>query len=1321
MSQRHTSTLGITIFLSTALAACVTTGSSRAQTAPPTSVTIAGDLQQELGCSEDWQPVCTATQLSFDAEDDVWQGTFEVPAGDWLYKAPLNSSWDENYGAGGVANGDNINLSLSDTEAVKFYYSHATHWVTDNVNSIIATVAGSFQNELGCNEDWQPGCLQSWLQDPDGDGIYVFRTARIPAGNYEAKVALGESWDINYGENGEQNGANITFSIEQAGEIEFAFDIVSNVLSIGGASADPQPDAVTIAGSLQEELGCPGDWQPDCLATGLVFDQTDQVWQREFLVPVGDWQYKAPINLSWDENYGANGQRDGANIDLSLADEQAVKFYYSRQSNWVTDNRNSRIAVAAGDFQSELGCPGDWQPDCLRSWLQDVDGDGIYQLAAALPPGDYQTKAAINESWDESYGVGGGSANIEFTVVPGQTQTYFSFDSASNILTVSDTAVIPRGDLRQAQAYWLDRQTLAWNGGNDEAVFALHGSTSANLTLEEAGVVGGSALMLSVDAQGMSAELQRKFPHLAGMRVLRLDASEDAVRELLLGQLAISASEADGTLLDATGLQIPGVLDDLYAFDGTLGVSFRRGSPTLSLWAPTAQRVRLLLFDDTTPDAQATALAMTRDDRTGVWSITGDRDWNRRFYRFEVTVFAPSTGQIEVNQVTDPYSLSLATNSSHSQIVDLSERSLQPRRWKSLKKRAVNAPEDIVLYELHVRDFSINDPLISESERGTFKAFSNRRSSGMKHLRRLARSGVSHVHLLPVFDIATINERRDEQLMVDEALLSSYPADSSQQQAAVEAIKDADGFNWGYDPFHYTVPEGSYSTNPDGITRIIEFREMVLALHRAGLRVVMDVVYNHTNAAGQNGTSVLDRIVPGYYHRLNGDGQVEMSTCCANTASEHAMMEKLMIDSVLTWAKHYKVDGFRFDLMGHHSKENILKLRQRLDQLSLRRDGIDGRGIYVYGEGWNFGEVANNARFEQATQPNMGGTGIGTFSDRLRDGMRGGNPFSDVRDQGFMNGLVVDPSLFEQDNGDDTLRLLQTTDWIRVGLAGDLAEYRFENYAGQTVAASTIDYLGQAAGYTEDPQENIKYVSAHDNETLFDANQLKLPLATGMDDRVRVQNFGNAVVMWGQGIPFFHAGQEFLRSKSMDRDSFNSGDWFNAIDWSFATDNWGKGLPVAEKNEDKWPLMAPLLADPSLAPSQTDRERAVRYFQALAKVRKTTPLLRLRSGEQVQEAVRFHNTGPNQIPGVIVMTVSGSDDDNDKGGDAEGILVLFNARPDAVQFQLPALAGNEYELHEELEELFDDDRSFYDKVPDEVDAGNFLIPARSALLYQLDD
>ena len=357
-------------------------------------------------------------------------------------------------------------------------------------------------------------------------------------------------------------------------------------------------------------------------------------------------------------------------------------------------------------------------------------------------------------------------------------------------------------------------------------------------------------------------------------------------------------------------------------------------------------------------------------------------------------------------------------------------------------------------------------------------------------------------------------------------------------------------------------------------------------LHQAGIEVLLDVVYNHTNASGQDEKSVLDRIVPGYYHRLNDKGQVETSTCCQNTASEHNMMEKLMVDSLVTWATEYKIDAFRFDLMGHHMKRNMIKVRETLDSLSLAEDGVNGAEIYMYGEGWNFGEVADNARGVNATQLNMAGTGIGTFSDRLRDAVRGVGPFDSGealrRNQGFANGLFYDHNAFNSGSSEELEKLLLFSDQIRVGMAGNLADYEFIDHNGDLVTGKDVDYNGQPAGYTQDPQEDITYISKHDNQTLYDNNTYKNPVDTSMADRVRVQNVGLSTVLLGQGVPFMHAGSDLLRSKSFDRDSYNSGDWFNRLDFTYQANNYGVGLPVAGKNQDNWVIMQPRLANPDL-------------------------------------------------------------------------------------------------------------------------------------------
>lgn len=1085
-----------------------------------------------------------------------------------------------------------------------------------------------------------------------------------------------------------------------------------------------QPTSVAIAGTIQSGLGCPGDWQPECDKTFLTYDEEDDVWQGVFELKAGEYEYKVALNGSWAENYGAGALRDGPNIKLTLDKDKRVRFYYDHKTHWITENVNSLIVTAPGSYQNEIGCSkhevqGDWDPSCLRSWMQDPDGDGIYTLVTTVSKaGDYEVKAAISETWSLNYGAKGArdGANIPFNVPTDNKEISMAWDSATKILTVSVEGA-PRQ--RTIGAYWVSRDTILWDakGAQEDTVYELYFSPDAAMVLEPDGVSGGMSLPLFLSNEPISEAIAEKFPHLAATKALKLlDSGNEVVAPLLTMQLYVTAKAPDGTLLDVSGLQIPGVLDDVYAsaVDAPLGITWSEGVPTLSVWAPTARRVELLLFADAKPDTAAEKMPLTLDPSTGVWSVTGEANWAGRFYLYEVEVYAPSTNKIEVNQVTDPYSVSLSLNSTRSQIVDLNDSALKPEGWDSLSKPALAAPEDIVVYELHMRDFSIYDETVPEELRGKYKAFTVTESNGMKHLAALASAGLTHLHILPMFDIATINEDASKRKEVVIDLLNRLPADSPNQQELVAGQKNVDGFNWGYDPYHYNTPEGSYSTDPDGTTRIVEVREMVQSLNGIGLRVVMDVVYNHTNASGQNDKSVLDKVVPGYYHRLGFEGKVEKSTCCENTATEHLMMEKLMIDSVLMWAKQYKIDAFRFDLMGHHMKANMVKLRERLDALTLEKDGVDGKSIYVYGEGWNFGEVQDNQRGVNATQLNMAGTGIGTFNDRLRDAVRGGNPFGDRQKQGFVNGLWDDPNATtDQGTPDEQLaRLLLFGDQIKVGMAGNLRAYTFTDRTGNNVTGAQVDYNGSPAGYTDDPQENIVYIEKHDNETLFDLIQYKAPLGTSMADRVRMQNLGASIVLFSQGVPFVHAGMDMLRSKDMDRDSYDSGDWFNRLDFTYQSNNWGVGLPLADKNKDMWEIMRPLLADPELKPSQADILMAVAHFQETLQIRKSSRLFRLPTAEEIQNRVKFLNVGKDQTPGLLVMVLDNTDGGIDDPYSA--IVVLINVTKSETSFTAEGLKDFSLELHPIQVNSVDPvvKTSAFDAA-----TSTFTIPARTASVF----
>ncbi|MCB9128551.1 MAG: pullulanase-type alpha-1,6-glucosidase [Ardenticatenales bacterium] len=885
------------------------------------------------------------------------------------------------------------------------------------------------------------------------------------------------------------------------------------------------------------------------------------------------------------------------------------------------------------------------------------------------------------------------------------------------LLPMDDCGVVAGGDLTKEQAHWVDEETIAWDidpAGIEE--FALYYSEDAGLTLTDTGIEGGTAISLTVDPAGLPLPVVEKFPHLAGYTALKLppDALDD-VPMILKGQTAVAAID-DGIVADATGLQIPGVLDDLYTYEGNLGVTWdSNGSPLIQLWAPTAQTVTLHRFVDATTTT-STTYPMTYDPATGVWSLAGDSSWEWQYYLYEITVYSNASHEIETHLVTDPYSHNLSMNSQRTQIIDLSDPSLIPTGWAGLQKPEFGGFESISVYELHMRDFSRNDPAVPEALIGTYLAFTLDGTNGTNHLQALADAGLTHLHLLPVFDIATVNEDKSQWQEADWSLLASYPPASEMQQQIIASIKGEDAFNWGYDPYHYTVPEGSYSTDPMGTARIIEFRQMVMALNQMGLRVVMDVVYNHTNASGLAEKSVLDKIVPGYYHRLDEDGNVATSTCCANTASEHNMMEKLMVDSLLTWATDYKVDAFRFDLMGHHMKSNMLEVQQRLGDLTVANSGVDGSEIYLYGEGWNFGEVANNARGVNATQFNMAGTGIGTFNDRLRDAARGGGPFDSGEalraNQGLINGLYYDPNDLNSGSQAELDELLLSMDQTRVGLAGNLADYEFVDRFGNTVTGAEVDYNGSPTGYTQDPQENIVYVSKHDNQTLFDNNQYKMPTDATLDERVRAQNMGLSIAALSQGVSFFHAGSDMLRSKSLDRDSYDSGDWFNKLDFTYQDNNWGVGLPIEEVNGENWPIMAPLLSTLP-APSPDNITDNVAHYQEMLQIVESSPLFSLSTEAEVQARLRFHNVGPSQIPGLIVMTLS------DETGESidplyENVIVLFNASDEPQSFTIAELANRTIELHP-VQMVSNDpvvQTSSYSAA-----TGTFVVPARTTAVF----
>jgi pullulanase/glycogen debranching enzyme len=840
------------------------------------------------------------------------------------------------------------------------------------------------------------------------------------------------------------------------------------------------------------------------------------------------------------------------------------------------------------------------------------------------------------------------------------------------------TTLQPAATALDARAVWTDARTIEWPGQQAGGTFRLYHAAGAGIVARAGAPVTGADGAVALRSSDAIVK-HEGFRYLGPGLQFSVNAPVDTLRALHREQLVVVREDAAGRALDATRIQSAGALDKLYAAAveaPDLGVTATDTGATFKLWAPTAQAVAVCLYDSGSSHARAIA-PMQRDDASGIWRAAHSGDISGGYYSYLVDVVAGDAGLVR-NLVTDPYSISLSTDSKRSYIADLAAPGLQPPGWNAMRApQTVRGLTDMVVYELHVRDFSINDASVPVAHRGKYLAFTDTGSNGMRHLAALARAGLTDIHLLPVFDFGSVPEQ---------GCVTPHPAgaaDSESQQALVTASADKDCFNWGYDPFHYSAPEGSYALDAaDGKRRIIELRALVQSLHKLGLRVGMDVVYNHTYRAGQHERAVLDRIVPGYYHRLDASGKIAQSTCCDNTATENAMMGKLMIDSVVLWATQYKIDSFRFDLMGHQP-------RAVMEQLQARVDAAAGHPVQLIGEGWNFGEVADGARFVQASQLSLGGSGIGSFSDRGRDAVRGGGAGDSgaalIEHKGFINGGISGAA----------------ADMVKLGLAGSLRTYSLQTADGKDRPLWTIYYGKEPAPYAVLPGEAVNYVENHDNQTLYDINVLKLPRATSTAERARVQMLGAAIVAFSQGVAYYHAGIDTLRSKSLDRNSFNSGDWFNRLDWTYRTNYFGTGLPPAADNGKDYALLKPLLADAHLRPAPADIAFARDVFRDLLAVRASSTLFRMRTAADVQQRLHFMDS-------PAAMIAARLDGEGYAGAGFKSVCYFVNV--DTVAHTVAGQTGRRYRLHPAQKA---DGRVKQAR----FESGVFTIPPRTAVVF----
>ncbi|MDG1752182.1 MAG: pullulanase-type alpha-1,6-glucosidase [Thalassotalea sp.] len=861
-----------------------------------------------------------------------------------------------------------------------------------------------------------------------------------------------------------------------------------------------------------------------------------------------------------------------------------------------------------------------------------------------------------------------------------------------------------------------------------------HHYSLINASTSESYLKPQSILLTKTD---LPNEISLNFPHLKNFQAFSVNLEKEHIKAWLKNPLMVLEADAHNSLIKSSSVQTANVIDAIYTAGENdanevtdLGSTITADSVQFKLWAPTALSVKVQLFNQDKTPAVPKFVNMTEDSQTGIWQAQVDKNFSDKYYRYQIEVYHPASKKFETLTVTDPYSLSLSVNSEYSHIIDLNQENTLPKGWVEQQDNKVENPEDNIFYETHIRDFSASDKSISDSKnRGKYLAFTEQSSDGINHLKALKEAGINSIHLLPTFDIGTVNEDSEQVIDINDSIekvcrvtqspllcdtkldgaisisehLSQLPKNDGSRQEVVNAIRVYDNYNWGYDPFHYTVPEGSYAINPEGSARIVEFRTMVQQLHNLGFRVIMDVVYNHTHQAGLEPTAILDKIVPNYYHRLDPiTGAIAQSTCCDNTATERAMMEKLMIDSLIVWTRDYKIDGFRFDLMAHQPKSGMLKAREAVQAIDPDN--------YFYGEGWNFGEVANNQRFIQASQLELSGTEIGTFTDRLRDDVRGGAftaQGAELRkDQGIGNGLATIPNDLNSTNTAQNLNSYYTmADQLRIGLTGNLVNFSLETFTGTKQLGKEIRYGDQPSGYALDPADTINYVSKHDNQTLWDNNQYRIAYHVSPHDRVRMQVQSLAFAIFSQGIPFIHMGSELLRSKGFLRDSYDYGDWFNRVDFSKQTNNYDIGLPAADKDQANWQIINEVIAknEGRDIVSPEDIAFSADAFLELIKIRMSSSLYRLTTAEEIIEKIQFHNTGKNQQLGLFVMSIKGDEQTPSQ-------LIIFNTSGEALTFNRPEFKG--YQLHPILKNGADS------RVKQSVnEQGVFTIPALTTSVF----
>ena len=1125
-------------------------------------------------CGSNWSNNDANNQMVLNSEG-LYEKVFEnVPAGTHEFKV-TDGTWDNCWP------GDNYVFTTTELQNVTITFNADSKEITVSlseatggelpeqppVTEAFYTVAGT--EEL-CGTGWNPADENNKMT-LNADGLYEKVFVSVPAGKHEFKVTDG-TWNNSWG----VDGGNYVFETEGLNNVIITFNAETFEITVELIPVN----FYTVAGT---DALCGSGWNPGDTANQMFLD-TDGLYKKTFKsVPAGTHECKVTSG-TWDASWG---NAEGGNYTFTTDDVYNVTIIFNEETKELSHELSEATAP-------DPVIPVDY-PITIKVHYYRPDGN-YANWEVHMWNGSGATTVSSTRAFEEEI------VEFEGTTYE-RTATYFTNSNETwvgFIVKTPDWTKDPDGDRH------IDISDVL---SGTVHVYAKSGSALEDFDVVKDDCVKGAKItgakwdsltdVLTVTtSMAVEGDLMEAFTlvEVAGkdelpIEITSVTKAEDK-NEYVLGHAegAIAKDKAykvyfNGAFCDVT---IPNTystseFESQYTYNGNdLGATWTAESTTFRVWAPTAAEVFVNLYAAGEGGEKLDSIEMTADVN-GTWVATVEGDLNGTYYTYSVNV------QGKVAEACDPYARTTGVNGNRAMVIDLD--STDPAGWENDDYVTQDNYTDAVIWELHVRDFSI-DETSGMVNKGKFLAFTEEGTTvpgteiktGVDYMVDL---GVNYVHLLPVYDINSVDEKTG-------------------------------GYNWGYDPKNYNVPEGSYSTNPyDGAVRVGEFKQMVQSLHDNGIGVIMDVVYNHVADAGE---FCFNKIVPGYFSRIHDDGSYQSNSGCGNdTASERSMVSKYIVDSVLYWNTEYHIDGFRWDLVGLIDYETINDVMAAVHAVNP--------DIIFYGEGWEMcswttkdeGEYADDPYSKKMTiQPNdkLVNTEAGVFAffnDTIRNVIHGG--VFTATDKGFVCGNISESTK-------------------------------------QTVIDGYMAYnkWGSNSERVDTPLQTVNYASCHDNYTLFDnftvdaidlnGESLSAENAAIYADYARRYNhLAAAYYITAQGVPFIHAGEEMLRSKPttdaegnfvFDHNSYSSGDGVNSFKW---------GNLTKEMNAE-----------------------AYEYYKGLIAFRKAHPALRMTEQSEILATMKALETGSNDV--IAVLNNGGNGEDNK-------ILTIFNVGSEIAKFTLP--------------------------------------------------